>query len=903
MTKNKKKQQPLSTSAKCIVVVTIIGIAVLLYLMFMNARYMEVSRYVSNTNNRVQLYVKRTLAGETTDDIYDSIANSVSVVRLGNDTVLSPSKINKEYYECVQNLKTIWEKISKANGQEMSDQNERTTFLLLSEDFVDSAQKATNIVNAKISFRTSLMRWMLVVAILFIGYIAYILPIQKRHMDDVQWKNEELSKKAYIDVRTGLPNKNRCEEVLNALDVRTSKCCIVMFDLNDLKKVNDTMGHAYGDAMIKGFADILHSVFRGDDFVGRYGGDEFIAVLQNVEVSSVQSILKRVSEEVRRHNSSNKNIFISYAYGFAHSDQVKDETVDRLLNRADNNMYIYKKEYKRRNSLGAPIKEADRARLASRIFDGFSETTNRRYLFMCDMSTGLIRWSKNAVEYFGLPGEFIEESIDVWGELIHPDDRAKFFTDMKAIFLGKKNRHDMDYRMKNRMGEYVSCTCRGVVTKGNGDEHDLFLGHIFNHGISDHIDAITNLQNIYSFWTFLREQKGSVTPHYVLLLGVGNFSTVNAIYGYEFGNQVLRSIAELIQSRIEDCGYVFRMEGTKFACYLQDVDRDYVVNFYAGLKETLSAGFTVEDAKLAFPLSGGVVKISGDYNEYSVHAGMNHAMQQSKYDSNGDLIFFNSENYEETKQNLAIMNELRNCIKNNCENFYLVYQPVVDAKTEELLGAEALLRWKNDTYGEIPPGVFVPWIENDPVFFDLGNWIIETACTQMLPFLKKYPDFLLNVNISYSQLARKTFKNAVVDIIRKVQFPGRNLCLELTERCRQLETSYLEHEIQEMKKFDIKFALDDFGTGFSSLNLLSQIPIDTLKIDRGFVYDIQDNHTNQAIVKAVTNCADELNIQVCVEGIEDEVLAEFVKQYRVNSYQGYYYSKPKKLDDFIAKYI
>ena len=901
--KRKNDKKSLSTVTKAIVAVTILGIVLLLYVVHLNSKYLDVSKYISQTNNDVQLYTKLAIAGESTGDMAEQISEEVSILRLGNEEVLKPEKINKKFVKCTEHMKYVWENIAAIDVASVSSEEVSQQMLELSEEFVAGAQEAKHYSNSKIDRMSNLMSLLLGLAVIFNAYLVYILPIQRQHLEDEKWRNNELRKKAFIDVHTGLPNKNRCEEVLKELDGRESKVSIVMFDLNDLKKVNDTMGHAYGDAMIKGFANIIGSSFRNDDFVGRYGGDEFIAVLRNIEIRDVEAILKRIKDRVQQHNDNNKNIFISYAYGFAHSDQMNGEDTDRLLNRADNNMYANKKEYKRLHRRGLVNRDDDKMSLSSRIFDGLSETSKRKYVFMTDMATGVTRWSKSAVEYFGLEGEYMEDSEEKWGELIHPDDRQMFYKDIKAILAGQKKRHDIDYRVKNKKGEYVSCTCRGVVEKGVGDEHDLFVGNIFNHGISDNIDGVTSLHNIYSFLNFVKDHKDCNTEDYVMLLGIGNFSTVNAIYGYEFGNQVLKAIAEMIGGKIESCGHLFRMEGTKFACYLEHVDKKYVEDLYADVKNTLSAGFVVDDAKLAFPLSGGAVKVFGDCNEYSIHASVNHALQESKYDKNGELIFFDSDTYESMRQNLAVMNELRNCIKANCKGFYLVYQPVVDVDKEHILGVEALLRWSNEEYGEIPPGEFIPWIENDPIFFDLGNWIIETACRCALPFIEKYPDFVVNVNISYSQLARKTFKTAVIDIIQKLNFPGEHLCLELTERCRQLEINYLEKEITDMKKYGIKFALDDFGTGFSSLNLLSEIPVDTLKIDRGFVYDIQNNHVNQAIVKAVTNCASELNVQVCVEGIEDEVLANFVHQYKVHSYQGYYYSKPKRFEELKKEYL
>ena len=637
--------------------------------------------------------------------------------------------------------------------------------------------------------------------------------------------------------------------------------------------------------------------------MGRYGGDEFIAVLYNIEVDAVENILKRVASEVDKHNANNKNIHISYAYGYAHSDQYHDDSMDRLLNRADTNMYNYKKEYKRKRGQSLSAKEVDKGRLSSRIFTGLSMVSKRRYMFMCDMKTGVTRWSKNAVEYFGLPDEYLEDVATTWSKLIHPDDRDEYWADIECLFNGKKNRHDMDFRIMNKHGEYVTVTSRGVIEKGQGEESDLFIGTITNHGISENIDAVTNLYKIYSFWNHLRERKGQNEEIYVLLLGIGNFSTINAIYGYDFGNRVLKMIAGLLHTYMDTYGCIFRMDGTKFACCLEKLSKEDVEKLYLDLKAHFSSGLEIGEVKLVFPLAGGVVSCSGDYNEYSVHAGINNALQQSKYDKSGELVFFNSESFEETKQNLAIMNELRNSIKNDCKDFYLTYQPIVSAEDDRLVGAEALLRWRSVQYGEVPPGVFIPWIENDPIFFDLGNWIIKRACEQVKPFVEQNPEFVLNINIAYSQLARNTFQVAVIDIINEIGFPGKNVCLELTERCRQLERKYLKLVIDNMKKHGIKFALDDFGTGFSSLNLLSEIAVDTLKIDRGFIFDIQENAANQAIVKAVTNCANELKIHVCAEGIEDKVLADFVKKYGVHSFQGYYYSKPAVYPEFAEKYL
>lgn len=896
-----KRQEKIFKIMEATAAIIAVAIVVIVFLLYRNNKMSELLQFCTEAKASVQEYIQYSLIDEDEKAVARVASKYVDRLRFGGTGTIKPSKLGKEYIQAASDVKFAWEKIELEISKGILEEDINNA-LLLSEDYDTKVDLLMDMIMERMEKNTDTIMVLEAIIFVMICFNALMIPSQMSQLHDEKWRNTELSKKAFVDVHTGLPNKNMCEDVLHSVNIDDSQICIIMFDLNDLKKVNDTMGHAYGDAMIKGFAGIVRAAFRDDDFVGRYGGDEFIAVLHNIEVDAVENILKRVASEVEKHNANNKNIHISYAYGYAHSDQCHDDSMDRLLNRADTNMYNYKKEYKRKQGQSLSAKEVDKGRLSSRIFTGLSMVSKRRYMFMCDMKTGVTRWSKNAVEYFGFPDEYLEDFTTVWSNMIHPDDREAYLDDIDCLFNGKKNRHDMDFRVKNKNGEYVTVTSRGVIEKGQGEESDLFIGTITNHGISENIDVVTNLYNIYSFWNHLRERKGQREESYVLLLGIGNFSTVNAIYGYEFGNRVLKMIAGLLHAYMDTYGYIFRMDGTKFACYLENLSKEDVEKLYLDLKAHFSAGLEIGEVKLVFPLAGGAVSCSGDYNEYSVHAGINNALQQSKYDKSGELVFFSSENFEETRQNLAIMNELRNSIKNDCKDFYLTYQPIVSAEDERLVGAEALLRWRSAQYGEVPPGVFIPWIENDPIFFELGNWIIKRACEQMKIFVEQNPKFVLNVNIAYSQLARSTFQVAVIDIINEIGFPGKNLCLELTERCRQLERKYLKTVIDDLKKCGIKFALDDFGTGFSSLNLLSEIAIDTLKIDRGFIFDIQDNVANQAIVKAVTNCANELKIQVCAEGIEDKVLAEFVKKYGVHSFQGYYYSKPTVYLEFVEKY-
>ena len=166
----------------------------------------------------------------------------------------------------------------------------------------------------------------------------------------------------------------------------------------------------------------------------------------------------------------------------------------------------------------------------------------------------------------------------------------------------------------------------------------------------------------------------------------------------------------------------------------------------------------------------------------------------------------------DTEKYTELMSVMRKSITNGCEGYYLCYQPIMDAGSEKVIGAEALIRWHNDKFGEVPPGQFINWLENDPYFLELGEWILKTAMNDAKEFIKKIPEFVVNVNITYSQLSSKKFRQQVNSALNETGFPPEHLCLELTERCKLLNMDELKVELDYFSKMGIKIAIDDFGT-------------------------------------------------------------------------------------------
>lgn len=537
--------------------------------------------------------------------------------------------------------------------------------------------------------------------------------------------------------------------------------------------------------------------------------------------------------------------------------------------------------------------------LAEKIFETYATASRSRYIFLRNMRTNRSRWSPNAVDFFGLPGEYMEGAFQIFLECIHPEDRQSVLEDMNQIYQGIKDEHNMEYRAKGKDGNYVVCFCKAKMIRDDNGEMAYFAGVISNHGIIDNIDPTTSLYNLYEFMHALQLIREMKKESAVLMLGIKNFADINDVYGYPFGNKVLKELAQQLRSFCKGKGMLYRMDGAKFAFCASDISRDEMEEMYKHMQEIARNNIYIGGNHVTLVICGGMVEIKDfDVDENSIYSGVRFALARSKNERHGELIFLENENHSDNKRNLELLNALRKSISNDCEDFYMCYQPVVDAMTGKIGGMEALVRWNKEPFGEVSPAVFIPLLENDVLFFELGNWILRETMTEGKKIIEQHPEFILNINLSYTQLERSEFRGAIVRLLQETDFPPQNLCLELTERCRLLDMNFLRNEIIFLKSFRIKIALDDFGTGFSSLNLLRELPVDLIKIDRAFIKDIQTNTADQAIVKSVLDCAKLMEIPVCVEGIEDKNLESYMNHYPASSYQGYLYSKPIKIDQF-----
>ena len=535
------------------------------------------------------------------------------------------------------------------------------------------------------------------------------------------------------------------------------------------------------------------------------------------------------------------------------------------------------------------------------LFEAFSIVAEDSYIFLCNMKYDYSRWSKNAVDFFGLPGEYMENAGGLWEEHIHPDDRAEYNDSIEKIFSNKDHQHDLQYRAQSADGSYVVCTCRGIVLKNEEGLPAYFGGSIRVHGAASYIDPVTGLRSLYGFFEDLRTMFRKKDTGIIAEIGISNFSDYNDLHGYSFGNRILQSFARLLLQKFADKGEVYRMDGTKFAVITHSMTLDEIKDTYSEIHDYVGSSFYVDGHKVTVTINAGDMVVDNfDITDKIVYTCLRYAYYESKNTNMGELVTFVDGINDNNRLMLNKLNTIRSSVLEDCSGFFLCYQPIMHADSGRLKGVEALLRWKNDTYGTVPPIQFIPVLEQDAVFPVLGMWILKQAMTDGIRLIEKYPDIIVNINLSYAQLKSIGFVDDVLMLLKLTGLPPRNLCLEITERCRLVNTGLLYDIITIFRSHGIKIALDDFGTGYSTLEIIRELEVDTVKIDRSFVKDIEHSRTDQITLKCISDLASSFNADVCVEGVETKEMQDFIKQYNVSSLQGYYYSKPVTIEEFLS---
>ena len=387
----------------------------------------------------------------------------------------------------------------------------------------------------------------------------------------------------------------------------------------------------------------------------------------------------------------------------------------------------------------------------------------------------------------------------------------------------------------------------------------------------------------------------------LLVMGLDRFTLINDALGYAAGDQMLREVAERLSKVIRVSDTAARLDGDKFAVMTPISAIDDSVIVAEKVLNAIKKPFTLkgEEVFVTFSIGISIYPTDGEDFDDLLKDSLS-AMQYAKQDGGSQYRFFASDMNAKAKNRLALEKRMRAALVN--EEFVLFYQPKVEPKTDRVKGAEALIRWRDPVHGMIGPGEFIPVAEETGLIVDIGTWVMRKACFQTKAWQDAgYAPIKMSVNVSSMQFKAKDLLDKVQAALTDSKLDPKWLELEITESMLMNDVEGAIARMQAVRDLGCGLSIDDFGTGYSSLSYLGRFPITTLKIDRAFVKDVQENPNTAEIARAIIGLSRGLNLEVVAEGAELQEHIDFLQDNGCDSIQGFFYSKPLEAHQFEAK--
>ncbi len=420
-----------------------------------------------------------------------------------------------------------------------------------------------------------------------------------------------------------------------------------------------------------------------------------------------------------------------------------------------------------------------------------------------------------------------------------------------------------------------------------------------NHQLA-YYSPLTGLPNRTYFVAQIKKQivNEPNSPFVVLWMDVDRFKDINDTLGHEFGDDVIKAIAQRLQNSANDKQFLAYLDGDEFAAFIKIEDESRAMEAANLVSVLFEEPFLVAGVTLDIAVSIGVSMYPDDTKlpeQLMQYADI--ALYESK-DHHQSVTRFVQANNKYSVIRLSLMSELKNAIEQN--QLQLNYQPKIDIKTGKVVSVESLVRWRHPEHGFIFPDDFIPLAEQTGSIRHLTHWAINEALGQHNRLKELGYDIKMAVNISALDLCDLALPTFVTEQLIKHDVPAKSLILEVTESAIMSDPEQAMKALNMLKEMGIKLSIDDFGTGYSSMEQLKRAPVDELKIDKSFVLDLATNKDDLIIVRSITNLAHSLGMTIVAEGVEDINSLKELNNLDVETAQGYYISKPVEAKLFEA---
>jgi diguanylate cyclase (GGDEF)-like protein/PAS domain S-box-containing protein len=676
----------------------------------------------------------------------------------------------------------------------------------------------------------------------------------KHSQQEITRQNKKLQVLATRDPLTGLLNRRSLFEgfvtLLNEMEESDGTLSCIMLDIDHFKSVNDHFGHATGDLVIKSLAQILNETARSGDLVGRYGGEEFCIVLPGIDEKLAAEIAERIRLVINNVKSGEADGVIPFTASFGVSSVTKGGfTPEYIIDLADKALYYAKK-------------------------------TGRNQVARWSTIDG---WDKQQNENNQEVNETIERVDNIEDE---PKSLAFTMPEYKQV------EHTTVQHLHHRIAELEA-----LIIAHKKHEIDL---------LSDASDIPNQIVMIDRIKQGIERSLRLNTLFAVLVIDVDASqiikNTLTETTTNKLINQVakrlkntLRSVDSVVVDGIAKIGSNFSRNSTgEFVVLLTDMHKqDEATWVIQRLFNCLHSPVEVEGAEVFLDTRIGVsVYPSDGKNPDMLLSNAGIALRKAKAILGNEIcLYYSKETNEYAKSQLYMKGELHRAIERN--ELSIDYQPVIGMDTGQINSFEALLRWHHPELGVVSPDVFIPIAEHAGLIDEIGNWVLQKACSQLKAWHELgYDNLRIAVNFSVIQFREPDFADNVMYFIKQAELNPDALILEITESELIQNVDMAEASLKQLSQNGVHISLDDFGTGYSSLSYLKLFPINIVKIDKSFLKGFPENSQDAAVVSAIIAMVHSLGLHVIAEGVELNNQLQVLQHLKCDSIQGYLFSEP-----------
>ncbi|MCG8427375.1 MAG: EAL domain-containing protein [Chromatiales bacterium] len=412
-----------------------------------------------------------------------------------------------------------------------------------------------------------------------------------------------------------------------------------------------------------------------------------------------------------------------------------------------------------------------------------------------------------------------------------------------------------------------------------------------------HFDMLTTLPNRLLYNDRLTHALQRAHRHQenvgLLFIDLDGFKHINDSFGHQTGDHILQAVAKRLSTLVREDDTVARLGGDEFTVILEDLQEIEDTSFAAErIIDAFNEPFDIDGQSFLVTASIGISIYPQDGEDIeSLNKNADAAMYRAKAEGRNNYQFYTRSLTSDAYERIQLTTALHHAVENN--ELVMFYQPQVNLRDNKIMGFEALIRWQHPTKGLIAPDKFIPLAEETGLIVPIGEWVLRESCRQAQAWRQQgHQQLQIAVNISAVQLRRENFVDSVKSTLIDTGLPASVLELELTESTIMEHIAQFAESMAQLQSLGVALAIDDFGTGYSSLNYLKRLPINTLKIDREFIWGIPNDQNDTAITEAVAVLGNALKLKVIAEGVETKRQQDMLISMGVTTGQGYFFGKP-----------